>query len=138
MIPINDVNDVNDFNDVNDVLHSEYNPFTGYDIKDIERTLELDVGKKRTMSFIIVRTLFFQETDSKIPRRPREVQPFLVRAGAGGWFLAFQEISSKEGATCEVSIDLFPPIHLSQLSKTCGGFQNFQILICLRYELCFV
>ena len=109
MIPINDVNDVNDFNDVNDVLHSEYNPFTGYDIKDIERTLELDVGKKRTMSFIIVRTLFFQETDSKIPRRPREVQPFLVRAGAGGWFLAFQEISSKEGATCEVSIDLFPP-----------------------------
>ena len=48
MIPINDVSDAND---VNDVLDSQYDPFTGYDIRDIERTLELDVGKKRSMSY---------------------------------------------------------------------------------------
>ena len=74
----------------------------------------MDVGKKKTMSFIIVRTLFFQETDLKIPRILRKVQPFPVRAGAGGWFLAFQEISSKEGATCELSSDQFPPFAASK------------------------
>ena len=73
------------------------------------------VRKEPNPDFLIfVRTLFFQETDLKIPRIPREVQPFLTMAGAGGWFLAFQEISSKEGATCELSSDQFPPFAASK------------------------
>ena len=85
----------------------------------------MDVGKKGTMSFVIVRTVFFQVTDLKIPRRPREVQPFLMRDGAGGWFLAFQEISSKEGT--KLSNDLFPSFKTFKNRKCYPKKNNFDL-----------